>query len=233
MSQLKVKQIKTKLLQMFEPHLDLSGISQTDKEREQKVLTRCLAALAIYLESGCAEKDAAEAVWDGPDDNGIDAAYFDQTESRVVFAQSKWINKGAGEPEAAEVGTFVKGVKDAVEQDASNFHARLQAKLSDVFLRLGTPGTSVHLVVVTTGASKLAKHANAHIEGLLKELNGNDPEPIASSQVMGIAEVYTRLAKDPLQGNVSLDATVQDWSYIATPHPAYFGIIDGLQLKQW
>lgn len=233
MSQLKVNQIKSKLLSMFESHLDLSDLSPADKEREQKVLTRCLAALAVYLQSGCSEKDAAAAVWDGSDDNGIDAAYFDQTESRVVFVQSKWINKGAGEPEAAEVGTFIKGVKDAVEQDASVFHARLQAKLSDVFLRLGTPGTSVHIVLVTTGASKLARHANAHIVGLLKELNGNDPEPIASSEVMGMAEVYAGLANDPLQGTVSLEATVLDWSYIASPHPAYFGVIDGLQLKQW
>ena len=233
MSQLKVNQIKTKLLQMFQPHLDLSGISQTDKEREQKVLTRCLAALAIYRDTGCSEKDAAGAVWDGPGDNGIDAAYFDQADSRIIFVQSKWINKGSGEPEAAEVGTFVKGVKDAVEQDASNFHSRLQSKLNDVFLRLGTPGTAVHIVLVTTGASKLASPAEAHIEGLLKELNGNDPEPFASSEVLGLANVYTHLAKDPFQGNVSLDATVLDWSYIATPYSAYFGMIDGLQLKQW
>ena len=54
MSQLKVSQIKSKLLAMFEPHLDLSDISASDKEREQKILTRCLAALAIYLQAAWA-----------------------------------------------------------------------------------------------------------------------------------------------------------------------------------
>jgi hypothetical protein len=233
MSKLKVNQIKSKLLAMFESALDLSDLSHTDKEREQKVLTRCLAALGVYVQTGCSEKEAAEAVWDGSDDNGIDAAYFDQAESRVVFVQSKWINKGSGEPDAADVATFIKGVRDAVELDASNFHNRLHAKVNDLFLRLGTPGTSLHITLATTGASKLAKHANAHIDAFLKELNGNDPEPIASSEVMGLAEVYARLANDTLQGSMSLDATVLDWSYIATPQSAYFGIIDGLQLKQW
>ena len=233
MSQLKVNQIKTKLLAMFEPHLNLGDISNTDKEREQKVLSRCLAAMAIYLQAACTEKEAGAAVWDGSDDNGIDAAYYDQAESRVIFVQSKWINKGSGEPDAKEIATFVKGVKDAVEQDESDFHPRLYAQLKDIFLRLGSPGTSVHLVLVTTGASHLAKHGTSHLNGLLAELNGNDPEPIASEEVMGLSEVYSGLAHDPLQGNVSLDATILDWSYVATPHPAYFGIIDGLQLKHW
>lgn len=233
MSQLKVNQIKAKLKAMFEPHLNLSDISTSDKEAEQKILSRCLAALAVYLQTACSEKDAASAVWDGADDNGIDAAYFDQAESRVVFVQSKWINKGSGEPDAKEIGTFVKGVRDAVEQDQTGFHPRLNAQLKDIFLRLGSPGTSVHLVLITTGVSSLAKHGSSHLTGLLDELNGNDPEPIASAEVMGLAEVYSGLANDAHQANLALDATILDWSYIATPHPAYFGLIDGLQLKQW
>ena len=233
MSQLKVNQIKSKLLSMFSSHLNVADISVNDKEREQKILTRCLAAMAIYLQTACTEKEAATSVWDGADDNGIDAAYYDPTESRVIFVQSKWINKGAGEPEAKEIAPFVRGVKDAVEQDQTGFHPRLTSQLKDIFLRLGSPGTSVHLVLVTTGASQLAKHGSAQLSGLLSELNGNDPDPIASAEVMGLSEVYSGLANNPLQGNLSLDATILDWSYVSAPHPAYFGVIDGLQLKQW
>jgi len=233
MSQLKVNQSKAKLLSMFEHHLDLSDVGANDKEREEKVLSRCLAALALHLETGCSEKDAAEAVWDGADDNGIDAAYYEPAESRVIFVQSKWIKKGSGEPDAKEVATFAKGVKDAVELDGTGFHKRLQVRLGDILLRLANPGTSVHMVLISTGSSQLAKHAESHISGLLTELNGNDPEPIASCKVMGLVEVYSGLAHDPLQGNLSLDATILEWSYVSAPYPAYFGLIDGLQLKQW
>lgn len=48
MSSLKVNQIKTKLRGMFESHLDLSDIPAHDLERDNKILSRCLAALAIY-----------------------------------------------------------------------------------------------------------------------------------------------------------------------------------------
>src|SRR5579871_4407750 len=146
MSSLKVNQIRAKLRSMFEQHLNLSDISAHDQERDNKILSRCLAALAIYLQTGCSEKQAAESVWDGEGDNGIDAAYFDPSENAVVFVQSKWINKGTGEPEAKDLSVFVKGVKDAIELESGNFHQRLQGQVSDILLRLGTPGTFVRLV---------------------------------------------------------------------------------------
>ena len=180
MSMLKVNQIKTRLRSMFEQHLDLADISPTDSERDQKILSRCLAAFAVYQIAGCTEMEAASSVWDGADDNGIDAAFYDVTSSSVVFVQSKFIAKGSGEPEAKEIGIFIKGVKDAIEQDQSDFHPRLQGKTSDIFLGIGAPGTLVNLVVVSTGESTLAKHATSLIEKFLEELNGNDPEPIAS-----------------------------------------------------
>jgi hypothetical protein len=221
MSNLRVNQIKNRLRQKFEAHLDL------------KILTRCLAALAIQLGTACTDLEAAQAVWDGGDDNGIDAALFDPSESRVILVQSKWINKGSGEPEAKELGAFAKGVSDLVEQDQTMFHARLQAKLNDIALRLANPGTSVHLVLVSTGASTLAKHGTGVIAKLLKELNGEDPNEIASSEIIGLSEVYDGLASEAAQGQVSLDAMLSDWAYVASPYRAYFGVIDGLQLKGW
>jgi hypothetical protein len=151
----------------------------------------------------------------------------------VIFVQSKWIYKGTGEPEAKEIGAFVKGVRDAIEQDDTNFHSRLKARFADIALRLGTPGVRVHLIVVSTGASYLAQHGESVLQDFLKELNGDDPEPIASTETLGLAEVYDGLASDPSQATVPLDATILEWSYVPSPFPAYFGVIDGLQLKGW
>lgn len=233
MSSLKVSQIRDKLRTMFEPHLDVADIGANDKERDQKILSRCLAAFAIYLKAGCSESEAAESVWDGADDNGIDAAFFDASDKRVIFVQSKWINKGSGEPEAKDVGVFLKGVWDAVEQDPTAFHNRLQTKFRDISSRLSTPGTSVEMVLVTTGASALGSHSKKLLSDCVHELNDGDPNGIAESSVLGLSDVYDGLANDLSQSNVEVDATILDWSYIATPYPAYFGIIDGLSLKSW
>jgi len=233
MSTLKVNQIRGKIQAMFELHLDVKDIGANDSEREQKILSRCLAAFAVYLTSGCSEKEASESVWDGADDNGIDAAFFDASEKRVIFVQAKWINKGSGEPEAKDLSTFVKGVRDSIEQDSTNFHKRLQGRFSDISLRIATPGTSVELVVISTGASTLARHGNAALDDFIAELNGDDPDAIASKSIIGLTEVYSGLANDLSQSNVEVDATILDWSYVPAPYPAYFGLIDGLSLKSW
>lgn len=233
MSSLKVNQIKQKVRTMFEPHLDLSDIGAQDAERDQKILSRCLAALAIYLEAGCSEMEAAASVWDGTDDNGIDAAFFDPSDLRVLFVQSKWINKGSGEPEAKDLGAFTKGAREVIEQDNTSFRPALHSRFSDIALRLGNPGTSVHLIVISTGSSTLAKHGMSVLESFSKDMNGNEPDAIASFDVMGLTEVYSGLAHDPTQSNVAVEATLLDWSYIASPYQAYFGLIDGLQLKRW
>jgi hypothetical protein len=230
---LKVNQVRGKLLAMFEPLLDLKDIAATDKERESKVLSRALAALAVYLETGCTPKEAAESVWDGADDNGIDAAFYDAATQRVLFIQSKWIYKGSGEPEAKELGVFVQGVRDAIEQDPTSFSPRLHARFSDIALRTSTPGTYVELLVVSTGSSSLAKHGQGVLDKFTKELNGDDPDAIASATVLGLTEIYSGLANDLGSGSVSLDATILDWSFIPSPHPAYYGLIDGLSLKEW
>lgn len=233
MSTLKVSQIRNKLRQKFEPHLDLTDVAAHDIDKDSKILTRCLAALAIQLSTACTDEDAARAVWDGSDDNGIDAAIFDVAESRVVLVQSKWIHKGTGEPEAKDIGAFTKGVWDVIEQDATMFHARLQGRLKDIIFRLGTPGTSVHLVLVSTGADKLASHGSAVLAKLVKELNGDDPNQLASTEVLGLEAVYQGLASDAAVGQLTLEAQMFDWSYVPSPFPAYFGLIDGLQLKGW
>ena len=189
--------------------------------------------MAIYLQAGCTEKEASEAVWDGPDDNGIDAAFFDAATSRVISRKPNGSIRVPVNQKRKKSALFVKGVKDAVEQDDTSFHKRLQGQFADISLRIATPGTQVHLVVVSTGASGLASHGTSVLQGFLEELNGYDPNPIASSEIVGLSEVYAGLASDSTQGTVPLDATILEWSFISAPYPAYFGIIDGLQLKGW
>lgn len=235
MSGLRVRQIKENLLDLFAKHLKEDDLPREGDARESALLSRCLAAFSVYQMSGCTPEEAASSVWDGADDNGIDAVFFDQSERQVFVIQSKWIHAGSGEPAAAEVGTFVNGVRDLVEDEREHFSKRLQERLANVAEALSQPGTSIHIVLITTGASELAVHGTRHLEKLVKEINGDDgiDESVASYEVLGLSEVYSALASDNNRGKISLDATLLEWSFVATPFPAYFGIIDGYQLKSW
>ncbi len=177
---------------------------------------------------------AATAVWDGSDDNGIDAAFYDETEAKVILVQSKWIKSGSGEPSAADIRTFCDGVRDLVEQNQEPFAARLKGEFENISGHLNKPGVSIEIVLISTGSSKLAKHGQGVLDKIVAELNGGvTDDPIASATVIGIDEIYSSMASGGTLEKITLDATVLDWHRVADPYHAYFGIMDGLTLKKW
>lgn len=234
MSALRVKQIATILMQIFRSHLDLNDLGDKDKGKNDKILSRSLAAFAIYYLTGCDEKDAAFAVWDGGGDNGIDAAYVDASENRIILVQSKWINSGSGEPESKDISAFIDGVRDIIEQDSSSFAERLHGKFSEISKAIAVPGYTINVVVISTGEESLAEHATKKLDKILEEINGpSELEPVATYKIIGLPSIYKFLSTGKSPENISLDATFFDWSSVPVPYSAYFGIIDGLQLKNW
>lgn len=234
MSALKVRQTESKLLEMFEEHLDLQDIGERDTERRTKILTRCLAAFAVYMQTGCSEKEAAKAVWDGSDDNGLDAVFYDVADKRVIVVQSKWIKAGSGEPDADDIATFANGVKDLVEENADHFADRLQKRFVEISQALNVPGATITIVLISTGSSSIAVHGTRNLDRILDELNGNgSDDPMATKVVLGLGEVFAKLASANTGDRIVLEGNLFEWSHIPTPYNAYVGSIDGLQLKEW
>lgn len=234
MTNLKVKQVSSKLRELYEQFLDVSDLSKTDKERETKILTRCLAAHAVQMITSCSEQEAAGAVWDGTDDNGLDAVYHSVPDARIIIVQSKLMSAGSGEPDSGDIAKFANGVRDLIEQNTANFAQRLQARMLDIGQAIMSPGTTVEIVLISTGASTLAKHGTANLDRVLDELNGpEDEDPVAVKTVLGLAETYDSLARSGTADKISVTANISDWSVVSHPYSAYFGVIDGLQLKEW
>ena len=96
------------------------------------------------------------------------------------------------------------------------------------------PGVTLDVITISTGSSELAKHATANLDRVLGTLNDSESkEQIAKSTVLGLQEVYNSLAKTTASAGITITANITDWSYVSQPFSAYFGIIDGLQLKEW
>lgn len=233
MTNLRVRQITRKVRELFEADLDQYGLNPNDPNIEEKILSRCLAATGIYLSTGCDPKSAAAAVWDGRGDNGIDAAFYHADERQVLLVQSKWIKSGSGEPSSGEVGLFTCGVKDLIENDLDSFDARLHERISEICDALNEPGTTVRLIIISTGKSELAEHATNKLKKLTNEFNSGDDQGIVSFEVLGLSDVSVGLTSGSNSGKIKLAATLLDWSSISNPYWAYFGIIDGSQLKKW
>lgn len=233
MSSLKVGQIKNRILEWFKDEIDTSDLRSKDPERETKLLSRSLSALAIYMKSGCTKEEAANSVWDGGGDNGIDAAYYCPSQKVVYLVQGKWKKKGVGEPEAKDVSIFLDGARDLVEQDFTGFRDDLESKLNYLSTNLSSPGNKICLVIVSTGSSTLAAPARKKLQDFVDDLNTGDSEKIASSDIIGLSEIYDTLSGTRDRKNIDVTAMLENWAYISEPYPAYTGIIGGSVLKKW
>lgn len=232
-SNLRVTQVRTALGRLFGDRVDTADLNPADKELANKTSTRELAALAVMMATGCSVDDAAASVTDGSHDNGIDALFHDMAANEVIVVQSKLIQSGSGEPSSRDIGQFVEGASAVIEQRLDDFDSRLHGKILEVGDALSTVGTTVRLITISTGSSTLSDPASNRVNRIVAELNGpDDIEKVATSDVFGLAEVYRYLASGADSGSIDVDLTVLDWSYVGEPFGAYFGTVDGSQLKR-
>ncbi|MGB5832925.1 MAG: hypothetical protein WBG92_13170 [Thiohalocapsa sp.] len=199
MSILHVTQISKKIAELFESHLDLADIGKIDSQRNIKVLTRCLAAYAVYFSTGCSESEAAQAVVDGGDDNGIDAIHYSPSLKQMTVVQSKWKQSGVGEPESGEIAKFCQGIKDLFNLNFDRFNPKVVAKKPQIEQALGEFDTRYELVLIDTGNQGLAIHSQRLIDDLLAEMN--DAGEDTQDQLVNSQQVSHRLWRWTPQGS--------------------------------
>lgn len=236
MSVVHIQQIKNKVCDAFAAKIDTSDITDKDKEKDIKITTRCLAAYAIHYASGCSEQEAADAVVDGSDDNGIDAIFY-SNEGELYIVQSKYSQDGSGEPSSGDVSKFCRGVKDLINEKFDRFNSKIQEKAPIIQQALGAFNTKYVLILIDTHAQKqLAMHASRFIEDLLDEMNNNgaeNPDPVFSFNRISQSIIHESLAKKA--GNTPIDVTMSlsAWGKISEPYIGYYGAVSGSEIADW
>jgi hypothetical protein len=236
MSILHVTQISKKITELFESHLDLADISDGDAQKQVKVLTRCLAAYAVSFSTGCSESEAAKAVVDGGDDNGIDAIYYSPSLKQMTVVQSKWKQSGTGEPDSGEIAKFCQGIKDLFNLNFDRFNSKVGAKQPEVEQALGEFDTRYELVLIDTGNQGLAIHSQRLIDDLLAEMNdaGEDTQDqLVSFARLNQSKIHSSLAASAGAAPIDLEIGLSQWGKSTEPHIAYFGMISAEEISAW
>lgn len=231
MSAIHLAQISNRITDQFAKFVDRSDLSDKDPEVDTKILSRCLAAHAVFARAGCTEVDAARAVTDGGDDHGLDAIYFSPTTEKLFIVQSKWIKSGKGEPESGDVAKFCAGVRDLINLEKDRFNAKIQAKWDIVDKAVTSFGIRYELIVIYTGINTLAGPSTQLLTDLVEELN--DAEPVVSFTALNQSRIYASLASGVSGDPIDLDIALSNWGMTDSPHKAYYGAVTGAEVAQW
>ena len=229
MSQIHLNAIKNKVTTLFEGKIDLSDVK--DADRENSFLSRSLAAYAIHYLGHAEVDDAAKAITDGFDDNGLDAIYFDARERRLYLVQSKWMHSGTGEPENGDVKKFADGIRDLVNLSFDRFNTKVKAKREMLEKVLYDPSTRYEAVVIYPSVNKLSLPSSRDLEDLALEMN--DPTEMLAIMPFIQADLYRSLTVGISGEPIDLEIILKSWGKCEAPRPALYGQVDGQQIGSW
>lgn len=232
MSIIHINQIRSQVLKLFTDRIDLSDIGNPPPEmKENFLITRGIAAYAIHYLAGATPQDAADAVTDAGNDNGIDALFFDEPNKRLYLVQSKWIKDGIGEPDNGGVKKFVAGVRDLFNLRFDRFNDKVKKKQSMVTAALNDPSTRYEVVLVHTGSSKLAQPSFRDLDDLAEEFN--DVSEVLYINVLNQGALHKSLTAGIAGEPISLQIGLKAWGRKEAPHEAYYGQVSADQVASW
>lgn len=229
MSILHVNQIRNKIKEMFSDLLDMSDINKEDSQYETYILTRSLAAYAIFINAQCTKEEAARSVVDGQDDNGVDAIYYSELKKTLYLVQSKWNNSGSGEPSQTDLMKFERGIKDLLDCKFENFNSKVENKKSDLESILAGFGNKLAFILIDTGArTQLSEHAKRIMDSLVLELNDTGDETvneIAEFKELNQSKIFDSLAEDRESEKIDLELALEQWGKVESPYSALYGMV--------
>ncbi|WP_223343250.1 AIPR family protein [Synechocystis sp. PCC 7339] len=235
MSRVIVKQIASRLRELYATHIDTSDLSSSDKEFETKLSTRCIAAFAAHHFGECTEELAGKAVVDRGDDNGLDAVYYNPNTKRLTIVQSKFIQDGTGEPSANELRAFRDGIHDFLDGKVNKFNSKVQEKNTEISA-VSTFGVKFDIVLAHTGKTKLANHGQQIVEEMMAGLNDDDDSnqnPVFRFHILSRSTIFSILSSDSTATSLNLEFHLKEWGQVAEPLKSYFGRINGVKVGEW
>jgi hypothetical protein len=191
---------------------------------------RTLAAYSLYVLASVDIDTATSAIVDGYDDNGIDAVLFEKNENILWLVQSKWIEKGNGEPETGETMKFTKGIRDLVNNELGRFNSKVRAKQSEIEEALDNAAVRIGIILAYTG-SNLTAHNRTILDDLLAEQN--DPSELVAVHVFSLREAHSALTGSIAGNPIKCEIALMNWGQCDEPYKAFYGTVNAADIAPW
>jgi hypothetical protein len=216
-------QVADALRARFFPLIPQLPVNWTADQHDKNRLSRSLGAFAISHLAHVSPAQAANAVTDGGNDNGLDAVLFDRADNHLWLVQAK----AGGAPDLGECKKFTSGIRDLINGRFDKFNQSFERIQPDVEEALSAIGVKVVGCVVHQG-EQLGPHATADFTDAATELNQfvNRFE----WRDVGVTGVHEWLTEEHAIEAPDVAFKLEAWYGIAHPRRAFYGLIDASEL---
>lgn len=236
------KRLARRVFETYSSNIYSEDIAPQDKERDIKITSRCIAALAVEVFGETSSSlEAAHSVCDGATDNGIDAVYVNHQLQKLVVVQSKYDQNASGSITVADFVRFKESCTELMDEKYHLFNEHLQKSANDISEAITNFDYKILFVYAYTGKKELSDDINRRIHDWEKDINESMAAESLEDRETFIVNVIPFCLEDMVQylrkqsiHNVTLDnVELLQYGIVSEPYEAIFGIISGIQLAEW
>jgi AIPR protein len=231
LSSFHIKQVESELERLFTDLIDMSDYAERKTNEKQSAFkSRALAAYSLHILAEVSPSQAAQAIVDGYDDNGLDGLLFQKRQNTLWLVQSKWIHNGQSTPKATEMRSFKDGIFDLLDGKKERFNEKFESKEGEINSALQSPGLKFKVVISHTGP-KLSKHSRDVLNDLIQDLN--DGDDIASLEEFNLEKAFKAVHDRNNPEAIEVRFELSNWGRIDEPYQAFYGQINAVDVGKW
>lgn len=227
-----VYQVRRSLLEDFTDLIDMSDFeSYAADQREQALLSRSLAALAVRMVTGWGKEDAAASVIDGRDDQGIDAIAVTSNPVQVFLVQAKWSDRGRATVRTDSVLKLLAGLRLIDSEESDQFNPRGQLLAEQAKEAMAASAVDVTLVDVLMGTEKPSREVELAFSNGESEFNTFGDR--IGHRFIHANDVWNWVRAEQAPAPVCMEVLLYPWFSLDIPHRAFQGVADAEQVAGW
>ncbi|MGE3703086.1 MAG: AIPR family protein [Hyphomicrobiaceae bacterium] len=215
--------LKRELTENYVPYLPplhaMNG--QTADQQAQKQISRAFSAFILNKHVDVAAQDAAKAVVDDFDDNGIDAIWYERASETLYLLQSKL--KPSEQFGQVEAHAFCAGVRLLLKQDFSTFNSNVQARQVEIENALA--GCSHIQLVIGIAGSGVSDHANATIDQLISDEDLDEERLEQKIEIFDAEKIVCALLAQQAYKPVNAEIRLTHHGKLEEPRVTYYGVV--------
>ncbi|MDQ1015775.1 AIPR family protein [Streptomyces afghaniensis] len=222
MSVVQVRHIQKVFEERFTDLIDLADKRAPTKD---DLLSRSLAALATQIEHPCSDAIAAQAVFDGQDDRGLDAIAVElrSAQPRITLVQAKWNHDGRAKFGEDEVHKMLRGLDLILHLDFHRFNRRFQRhvpQLEQAFeAEGGTPKITLVLALMRT------EPLNSEVRQLLQDGidKHNQVVDMVDYKILDLRDFHREILGNAAAPKINARVRLEGFGHESMPYQAMYG----------
>lgn len=146
--------------------------------------------------------------------------------------QSKYIDRGVGEPALGDVSKFENGVRDLLRQQYDRFNEHLQTKIPLINRALDSGVCQAKSVLVYTG-SALSDDRRRMMGDLVNAFTSPARKNFLRFVNAGLESFHQYHLNEALPDPITLEVELEQFGFLTEPYPSYYGGLDAKQIKEF